>query len=316
MPNRRREYQRSARINGSQPGIRRHPLQRWGQRSFVSHPALKENWDGFCQLEEERLVSARGQLHQAVQLVTASGISYLPAEDDDSHTSFSWNTTLEAIEGQPLRNLPRLSVALRPRDMTLLVAEYDRVAAYLTLDGSTLPEAAAWLQEELHRLGLARAPFSRELHFELPPYPAYETNPLSTTDNDAYSTFQLLYANTFIGLNQFLEAQGLHLPIRIWPHHFDQAVLISQTGESTIGMGLSPGDEVFPAPYLYVSPWPTPEVKPEKLPPLANPFCWNTKGWTGAMLHYRDLCDSDAPQLLIQRFLRECYQSCQEVQGK
>ena len=75
----------------------------------------------------------------------------------------------------------------------------------------------------------------------------------------------------------------------------------------SIGVGLSPGDETYPEPYYYVTPWPYPE-REKPLPDLPAGE-WHTVGWTGAVLHYRDLVALPAEQqeTIAKRFLKEAY---------
>lgn len=63
-------------------------------------------------------------------------------------------------------------------------------------------------------------------------------------------------------------------PVRLWPHHFDVAILIG-----SIGVGFLAGDDAIDEPYWYVynSPMPDP------LPPLATGE-WHRGEWTGAVL--------------------------------
>jgi len=51
-----------------------------------------------------------------------------------------------------------------------------------------------------------------------------------------------------------IELRRINTPVRIWPHHFDMATLISLRGDRTIGVGFVPGDALFPEPYWYVTP--------------------------------------------------------------
>jgi hypothetical protein len=77
-------------------------------------------------------------------------------------------------------------------------------------------------------------------------------------------------------------------PVRCWPHHFDLATLLtfpatSPGGEpSSVGVGMSPGDESQPGPYFYVNGWPHPD--PDALPRLDGAGHWNAEGWVGAVL--------------------------------
>ena len=78
-------------------------------------------------------------------------------------------------------------------------------------------------------------------------------------------------------------------PVRLWPHHFDVAILIG-----TIGVGFLAGDDAIDEPYWYVynSPMPDP------LPPLATGE-WYRDHWTGAVLK------GDPDAATIETFLDE-----------
>jgi hypothetical protein len=69
-------------------------------------------------------------------------------------------------------------------------------------------------------------------------------------------------------------------PIRLWPEHFDVATeLGAEAAGSRATYGASPGDELHPEPYLYVSAWAAPPPGPE----------WNATGFAGAELGYAEL---------------------------
>ena len=55
----------------------------------------------------------------------------------------------------------------------------------------------------------------------------------------------------------------------------------------SIGIGMTPGDDSYSEPYLYVSPWPYPE--PSELPKLPPPAGWHTVEWVGAVMTAEDL---------------------------
>ena len=86
---------------------------------------------------------------------------------------------------------------------------------------------------------------------------------------------------------------------RLWPHHFDVAVLDDLGADAgpgperrrSVGVGMTPGDEGTREPYLYVTPWPYPAAP--RLPPLPD-GTWTTDGWVGALLLVRTLAD-DTP---------------------
>ena len=78
----------------------------------------------------------------------------------------------------------------------------------------------------------------------------------------------------------------------IWPEHFDMAIeMEGDVSRATYGM--SPGDELHPEPYFYVSPW-------EKQP--ADPAVWNAKGFAGAELSYAEVLASPDQEKTIRDF--------------
>jgi hypothetical protein len=97
--------------------------------------------------------------------------------------------------------------------------------------------------------------------------------------------------------------------VRCWPHHFDVGALVSLETQpdgslaKSIGLGLSPGDESYPEPYWYVSPWPYPA--PSKLPALESGGRWHTEGFAAAILTGSELLSGphDSQSERVQSFL-------------
>jgi hypothetical protein len=94
------------------------------------------------------------------------------------------------------------------------------------------------------------------------------------------------FANAGRVLGLVLRARREALPVRVWPHHFDIGTLIPLLGpvgeEPSVGVGMSPGDQVYPEPYWYVTAGPMPGNP--TLPRLAGKGRWHTEGWVGAIL--------------------------------
>ena len=105
-----------------------------------------------------------------------------------------------------------------------------------------------------------------------------------TPDADALATIARMYAHAAEILGR------LHQPVRMWPHHFDVAVLI----DGTLGVGFLAGDDAIDEPYWYVYNTPM----PDPLPPLTAGE-WHRGAWTGAVLR------GDPEAATIERFLRE-----------
>src|SRR5260221_14637552 len=50
----------------------------------------------------------------------------------------------------------------------------------------------------------------------------------------------------------------------------------------SIGIGVSPGDEFYDQPYVYISP--SPQLNTAQLPDLPAPGHWHTQGFVGAVV--------------------------------
>ncbi|MDQ3827643.1 MAG: hypothetical protein M3325_18735 [Actinomycetota bacterium] len=71
--------------------------------------------------------------------------------------------------------------------------------------------------------------------------------------------------------------------IQLWPEHFDAAFDLAVTPECRTNLGVSPGDNYCPQPYLYVGPW------DGKRPSGSN--YWNAP--FGAVINYDELRTSE-----------------------
>lgn len=76
-------------------------------------------------------------------------------------------------------------------------------------------------------------------------------------------------------------------PVRLWPHHFDFSVeWYAGKDGGQIKTGISPGDQKYPMPYLYVNPWPfNQEMLGHELP-LGR---WHTDGWNGIKVEWSEI---------------------------
>jgi hypothetical protein len=96
------------------------------------------------------------------------------------------------------------------------------------------------------------------------------------------------------------EADGDPSLVRIWPEHFDIAIELGSESDGTrAAIGLSPGDEDHPEPYVYLAPF-TAEVSGE---------LWNAVGFRGAELGYAELLTAPDQRKAALDFLRERYRA-------
>ncbi len=107
--------------------------------------------------------------------------------------------------------------------------------------------------------------------------------PVDHVDADAAAALAAWFAFG-AGVLEELRAEAapeqLATPPQLWPEHFDIAIEVGdEAAGRRAGYGASPGDELHPEPYLYVTPW---TARPEG-------ELWNATAFPGAELAYADL---------------------------
>lgn len=216
------------------------------------------------------VVDARLQLHWAAQAAAGVGRTLLPPQEDYSHHSFTWSDERDALLQGVVDG--RYRSGLRPRDCALLFIQGDDVDAY-PLAGHTLDDGFRFLEERVgSRLARPEEP--------LPDHPVAHGVKFAPDAADL-ARIAAGFAEANRQLERVRAAHREASPVRLWPHHFDIATLLSFGDGRTIGTGWLAGDALYPEPYWYVTPWPYPG--PSTLPPLSA-GAWHTEGWVGAVL--------------------------------
>ncbi len=240
------------------------------------------------------LSDARLQLHHAAQLVSGVGRSFLEARPDDSHTAMTWSQRDGALVGKALDGW-RASLAFGPAELRL--SDQDGERSGFALASATLKEAEQWLLTELSaRTGRALGDSLKPLHYEIPDHAVGRGGTFSEPDS-AFVELESWYSDAQSLLEQINVQEPNTTAISCWPHHFDIALLIElDRGRAveqprTIGVGMSPGDETYDQPYLYVGPYPRPASS--ALPYLTDGH-WRTEGAFNAVLLGRDVVAEDA----------------------
>lgn len=228
------------------------------------------------------LKDSRLQLHYATQFATALGISYLAPQPDDSHTNLGWDPMHEALSSREARAVSHaVRVAIRPRDMTLLILVDGSIGQRITLDGATITQVETGLRSALAAAGLDGRRLTLRRHYDLPSHPVAGGDPFDTSRSADFAELANWFGNAAVLLGELRTRIG-GSEVRCWPHHFDIATLAAIARGRTSGAAMLPGDEMFPEPYFYVNAYPAP--RPEQLTPVEGGGIWNTDGWTGAVL--------------------------------
>ena len=284
------------------------------------------HWEKLGDPSPGSLVDARLQLHHAAQIASSVGFTFVEPVKDDSHTNLEWFDSLGALTSKPAAGGPSFHAALDVAGLRLLlISGEDRrtIRSFFDLDGQTVEAAYAWLKSVIERFagsklskGIVRSPNP------IPAHPVVDGQPFSFAAPEAFAELRRWFANSDRVLRKIEAETPKASPVRCWPHHFDIATLIefqpSQGRDSgrSIGVGMTPGDEEYPEPYLYATPWPYPHDPP--LPPLAGEGQWHSEGWLGAVLTGPNLVaagGADEQSLRAADFLGSAMEACRELVG-
>jgi hypothetical protein len=229
----------------------------------------------------KQLSDARRQLHHAAQLATAAGISYLPAQPDDSHTNLEWLAPLGMLASNVVPSTRPFRLAVRATDLTLAVLDASNTPiATSSLHGQTMNGAAAWIKDRLREIGTDPSRFTLRRHYEVPHHAVDDGAAFDTSNSAAFAQLSAWYS---IAADVLASLRGPNVSdVRCWPHHFDIAILITLAVDETVGVGMEPGDVYYDEPYFYVNHSPSLSKAPESA--LGGHGSWHTREWIGAVL--------------------------------
>jgi len=100
------------------------------------------------------------------------------------------------------------------------------------------------------------------------------------------------YHDFAVNAKQILELFRMNLRgsfslVHLWPHHFDFSLeWFTENKDEQIGIGISPGDETYSFPYLYMNPWPFSEKITENSLSIGK---WHTTQWNGIKVEWDEL---------------------------
>ncbi len=193
------------------------------------------------------------QLHYAAQAASEVGKSWAVPRADDSHSSFVWHGT--ALLGERVRATHAFRAALDVPSLALSLR--DDAGAELAvhpLEGDTLAGAIAWSRAEAERHGgPARQPSVPAP--DLPPHPIADGARFARGDGTRFAALAALLGGAAALLGEVARQLAIAEPARVWPHHFDMAVLAALGTDRTIGVGLAVPEARVASGYWYVSPW-------------------------------------------------------------
>lgn len=259
-----------------------------------------------------QLAEARIQLHYAIQPLAA--ISNALA--DSGNKGLFWDDQLGFITRE-INSIKSYRLALDPIALTLnFLTDRDQVISAFALNNCSLTEAYVWMKAIVNGLG-----GEGDLITPI----SYPPNDFPDSDLARGKTFQLKHLTSDLTeyyaiadqlLQDIVQKESMASNVRIWPHHFDIATLISipdeiNGQEKSVGVGLSPGDDGYNEPYWYVTPYPYPEDR-SNLPTLYGDGFWHTEHWVGAVLTASQFGEPKASIEQVNAFLKSAIAFCKQ----
>lgn len=262
-------------------------------------------WTPLGAVKPSKMCGAVEIAHAAVQWPARFARGAVPPQPDDAHASLYWRRDLQALstDAAPLDGRA-VAVALRVHDLRLMILVDGAIADGLSLHGVKDSDAGGWLRAALGGRGLALNALSEAAPYELPAYAD-----MTGRRHDAHSEIAGLseLARAFDAadsvLNAFVETEDGASPVRLWPHHFDIATLVTLDAERAVGAGLAIPDKLYDELYWYAYPWPRHERK--GLPRLKSKGRYQKKGFFGAVLPMSRLVKRKDQAGVLRAFFKE-----------
>jgi hypothetical protein len=246
------------------------------------------SWPILRSQDPTTLAAARSLAHRAVQWPARAARANLAPAADDSHASLTWDPDHAALLTQQLARGVRVGLRIGVHELVVLG---DSGSETFPLGAAPDADIGEWLDGKLAAAGLEPAS-GVTLPYELP-HALFARPSEEMPRFAAVAGWLAAGAEVLEGVRKkFRRCKPGPGPVRCWPHHFDIATLVAlESGEPerarAIGVGVSPGDEFYAQPYLYVSPYPAPGT--DDLPPLPPGGRWHTRGFFGAVATGTDL---------------------------
>ncbi|MEP4532356.1 MAG: DUF5996 family protein [Cyclobacteriaceae bacterium] len=270
---------------------------------------MQFDWRPFESIEfpNEDLKLAKEQAHQAVQPVSAVARKFLPEVPNDANATLAWVPGFTRLAGHWVTGAKSFRASFSFLDFNIyLVDEKVNTISQIQLLGKSQNQLLIWLEEQIGKLELDASDLTMNLPYDLPDYDSKGSSVFSA-EQQMVLELSKYYHNTYVVLKEVCKSLSKDdFTIQTWPHHFDLAVsiIVKDTGDpetdSTVSLGMSPGDGEFSEPYFYVNTWP--HVNTRELPKLASGAKWHEESWTGAVLAASQVVNQPDQKGTVSRF--------------
>lgn len=244
-------------------------------------------WSPLQVEQPSRLNDTVIHLHHAAQFLAMFSNSYLPAKDDDSQNNFEWNEADNKIVGRPA-DPGAVSMTLSVASFELSVER--NPTSTILISGHSRNEVDSLIRDALTKTDLDPEEYNPVTQFKLPHHDLDEQGRFMHPNQTLTSEWCRYLSNTKLLLSTIARQSTHATPIRIWPHHFDLAMLLVLSRDSqhkasaTVGLGLAIADDLVSEPYWYVNLWSQNPVQFSQHKTLESDGDWRPHGYNGMTL--------------------------------
>lgn len=260
----------------------------------MEYAKLLDQWQPQTITDLDRMLLAKRQIHQAVQLVSMVSRNILPHHPWDIFGNLEWRSDLGMFLGWAIPGRFDIRAGLRAADLKLfLLTPQGRPFAEFSLEGRKYADGFQWLQTTITEFGIDASAMKMDLPYDIPAYPQADGEAFFVTDVEAFADFSRSFSNAQLILDHVAELHAIWQQVKCWPHHFDiSSRRRFEKGEQVwhMGVGYSPGDDHnYPEPYWHLTCYPSDDVDKDNLPALPGDLQWRTDDWLGVVLKWSDI---------------------------
>ncbi len=226
-------------------------------------------------------MSVLSEIHWASQYLVGAAKTYLEYRSDDSHTSLGFDFARAAYLTHPIPGAGSLVYEVTGKKLY-----WSERGAEIDLKGKKHPEVLQELEALCKGVGLER-PYHLDLHYELPYEPPKRGYQFGGADRGELELHVQQRILAQMALEIISGAYGWQVGVRVWPHHFDTGIFISDAAGDgrALGMGLAIPDSLVDGYYFYISAYEgSKQVDPSGFDALDSPAYWVSNGFQGGIL--------------------------------
>jgi len=244
------------------------------------------------------------KLHYLSQVLAKLNRTFVPTEEDDSHTNLYFDPLTHRIYSRWIDSgSEKIIGSLNVNTFHFeFLNEKLNVHKEFKIADNTVPDIEKSIDRSLSEFGLKNDGFKDDLHYEIPDYGFENSSPERWTKNEI-NQWEHIRELSNSSCYQLLGTLQSDSEVRIWPHHFDTGIYTEPNSKIGLGFGLAMKDQMAGDAYFYFTGYSLDgkTINYDEREPLQFGKWQIGDYWNGAILPVSELKDTatDAVQTFI-----------------